>query len=166
MRPTWDETWLTVAGTIALRSRCCLQQYGCVIVSRENRIIAVGYNSPPADLPMVDGVMGDWQTGELTRSEMFCDEFCPRAAGERHSTSYDNCVSVHSEQNALLVCDRRDREGGTLYVSGIPCWTCAKLVANSGVARVVMQRENLAHREPGRVVELLETCGLEVLVAP
>lgn len=47
------------------------------------------------------------------------------------------CISNHAEANCLLHADRSRIEGGTIYVSAKPCLGCAKLIANSGLNRVV-----------------------------
>lgn len=124
-------------------------QAGSVIVSADNRVVAVGYNAWPAGYGSADS----------------CVEMgCKRALnGPQELRSYSDCISVHSEANALLVCDRRDREGGTIYVNGNCCWDCAKLVANSGLARVVM-RVNRPDRYVTDVVDFLGECGLEVVL--
>ena len=128
MIPTWDDTWMRVTDAIAARSRCVRRQAGVVIVSVTNRVVAVGYNGPPAHLPL---------------SGLHCDSWCPRAtdSGDSTGNNYDNCLTIHAEINALLVCDRRDREGGTIYINaqaGAPCFDCAKAIANSGLARLVI----------------------------
>lgn len=131
-------------------------QTGTVIVDRRNRIVATGYIGPAAGL--------DRSIGAGVEE---CSTFCFRGLNgpsEATRLSYSDCDSIHSELNALLVCDRRDREGGTLYVTSIPCWTCAKAIANSGVARVVVvdTSEQHAYRDPGASFAYLRDCGLTV----
>ena len=77
--------------------------------------------------------------------------------------SYDECLTIHAEANALMFCDRREREGGTLYVTSAICVSCAKLVANSGLGKVwVRVTEADAHREPKKGIRLLEDSALWV----
>lgn len=52
-------------------------------------------------------------------------------------SDYDNCIACHAEVNALLYSDRAKVEGGTLYITDEPCTACRKVIANSGVRRVV-----------------------------
>lgn len=50
-----------------------------------------------------------------------------------------------------------------MYVSSSVCFNCSKLVANSGVDRVVMRvDESMTHRDPKTVIEFLLNCGLKV----
>ena len=84
------------------------------------------------------------------------------------STDYSDCPALHAEANALMVCDRSSREGGTIYVTSHVCYGCAKLIANSGLAAVVValatDERDRAYRDPDKSYALLEQCGLEVIV--
>lgn len=148
-RCTWDETWMRVALAISCRSRCERAQYGAVIVADDNRIITTGYNGPPADFPT------------LTQ---FCSGWCKRCQlGPENPLSYSDCPAVHAEANALLHCGRDERLGGTIYVNGPPCGDCAKLIANSGLVRVVFMAEaGRDYRAPSQSINHLKVCGLEV----
>lgn len=60
----------------------------------------------------------------------------------------ERCIrTIHAEQNLLLFTDHEDREGSTVYVTDEPCWTCANLLANSGVAEIVYHRPYLKDHE-------------------
>jgi deoxycytidylate deaminase len=143
VKASWDETWMAVADAIAERSACSRAHVGAVIVTRENRIVATGYNGPAA---------GD---------DRACGE-CPYAVHWPDLT-YSDCLTIHAEANALSFCDRSDREGGTLYINGASCIDCAKLVANSGLRRVHMRvNATDAHRRPRDVVEYWRRCRLQV----
>ena len=149
-RPSWDQTWMTVADAIAARSRCSRAQIGAVVVSANQRIASTGYNGPASTLE----VKGD------------CIDWCPRAQGVAPlDNMYDACPSIHAEANALLYVDRSRIEGGTIYITDVACLQCAKLVSNSGVARVVMRvASSAAHRKPEATIEYLKTCDLDVTI--
>jgi dCMP deaminase len=54
-----------------------------------------------------------------------------------------HCVrTVHAEQNAICQAAKRgiSIEGATLYCRMTPCRTCAMLIINCGIVRVVCQR--------------------------
>lgn len=127
-RISWDECWMAVARTVALRS-ACESQVGAVIVSSRRRVIATGYNGPPAG----------YQVG----GRDFACADCPhRQAVERGEIApgdmrHHLCPSLHAEANALLYCQRLDREGSTIYITRAPCLECAKLIAQSGAERCV-----------------------------
>lgn len=149
-RLSWDETWTAVADVIARRSRCDSRQVGAVVVDPTNRPVSTGYNGPPRGLDLPSGST--------------CTDWCPRRQTGDRGLGYGlSCLSVHAEANALMFADRRDYEGGTIYVTSACCQDCAKLVANSGLKRVVMRvTAEDEHRRPGETIDFLRRCGLEV----
>jgi len=153
VRPSWDDTWLNVAYIMGRRSRCSLAQVGAVIVTADEKIASTGYNGPPGGL-LVEG---------------YCDQWCERAMnagfnpGARNNPDYSTCDSIHAETNALLRADHSAIRGGTVYVSRCICVNCARLVANSGVVRVVHAVGAIdAHRDPDRTDAILTEAGLMV----
>ena len=156
-RPNWDETWLSVARTIARRSLCSRDKVGAVIVSATNRLLETAYNGPPA------GFNTDGQQ---------CSQWCPRGRTtpspvmQTLSPDYFDCPALHAEANALMRGDRVAREGGTIYVTSHVCMGCAKLIANSGLSDVVIAAQHDgAHREPEKVYRFLDQCGISVMIA-
>jgi len=147
-RPSWDETWLSVADTVGQRSKCSRAQVGAVIVTMDNRPVATGYNGPPRGLA-VSGT---------------CDNWCPRARGETElGANYDECFTIHAETNALIRADFTQIQRGTIYVSHASCISCAKSIANSGIARLVHRvGPGDAHRDPERVERYLRQVGISV----
>ena len=118
-RQSWDEYFLSLATAAASRSNCSRRKIGALIV-KDRHIRSTGYNGPPHGY-------GHCDAGA-----------CPRALGEpRMGFDYDSCVAIHAEANALLFADADARAGATLYSSAAPCFSCAKLIANSGIAEVV-----------------------------
>lgn len=153
-RQSWDETWMQVAEVISHRSICVGRKIGAVIVDSANRPISSGYNGPPRGFDVDEA--------------RDCTAFCPRSkmpTSER-GASYGDCYTIHAEANAIIFADRRTFEGGTLYVTSVPCWECAKIVANSGIRRVVfnLDLDLDAHRKPDRTILFLDQCGLEFTI--
>ena len=116
-RPDWNDYFTGIAYAVAARSDCERDKVGAVVV-KDRRIRATGYNGAPA------GNAG-------------CAECPRRTSGCEPGSSYDNCVAVHAEANALIYCDRQDLVGATLYVTREPCYACDKLIAAAGVHAVV-----------------------------
>ena len=147
-RATWDETWEDVAETVRWRSLCSVARAGAVIADAKNRIVSTGYNGPPAG---------------FEHSELPCDQWCPRGA---EGADLPLCLSVHAEANALISGDRSSWAGGTMYVTKHPCLECAKMIANSGLARLVVGAsagpQEPRHTEVHRFLQ--EECGVEVEV--
>lgn len=118
-RQSWDEYFLGLAAAAATRSNCSRRRVGAVI-TRKRRIQSTGYNGPPSGY-------GHCDAGA-----------CPRASSDAGMCDpYDNCVAIHAEANALLFATPEEREGATLYCTAAPCFSCAKLIANSGIAEIV-----------------------------
>jgi dCMP deaminase len=138
----WDRYFLNIARETASRSNCVRRQHGAVVV-RGRRIRSTGYNGPPSGHP-------------------HCDEgACPRATSDAASGwAHDNCIAIHAEANALLYSSPDEREGASLYITGPPCFTCAKLIANSGIEEVVATGE--AYEGWDRVRDFLLSCGVRV----
>jgi dCMP deaminase len=147
-RASWDDVWVRVAIDIGMRSRCVRAQVGAVVVTADNRVAATGYNGPAAGRKVTGG----------------CDGWCPRAMGRDDlGSDYSACESIHAETNALLRANFTEIAGGTIYVSHASCINCSRLVANSGLVRLVHRvTKHDAHREPDKVEHYLREVGIEV----
>lgn len=155
-RPSWSDTWMTTARAIAARSRCDGRQVGAIIVSKDNAYSVVGYNGPPRGW---DGLQAS-----KTNQTASCSSWCPRRLSDEQTASYDNCISIHAEANALIKADYSRIEGGSLFVTSSICWDCGKLVANSRILRVhmIIDPERDKHRNPYRTIDFMTSSGLEV----
>jgi len=121
-RPSWDAYFMDIAHLVSQRATCPRRSVGAVIV-RDKRILATGYNGAPRGLSHCpeDGEHHDWPTG------------CMKAG---------HCIrSLHAEQNALLQAAMIGIpcEGSSMYVTCQPCNTCAKMIINAGITRVVYE---------------------------
>jgi dCMP deaminase len=118
MRKSWDQYFIEIAEKAAERSTCDRLHVGALIV-KDNRIISTGYNGSVRGL--------DHCTDS---SENICDGGCLSNEGR--------CVrTIHAEANAILHANRDDLIGSTCFVTHEPCETCMKLLAQSGITRVV-----------------------------
>jgi dCMP deaminase len=140
---------MSMADSIAERSKCSRAAVGCVLVSSTQSVISASYNGPPPNYP----------------AEGSCALWCPRARGEGGlGNTYDNCPSVHAEANGIVRADYSRLAGATAYVTRACCLQCSKLLAAAGVVRVVHRVEEIdAHRNPEASEELLRLCGVEVV---
>lgn len=121
MRPSWDEYFMGIARLVSTRSTCLRRQVGAVIV-RDRRILTTGYNGPPKGIAHCD-VFG------CLREQMGIP------SGQR----LDICRALHAEQNAIIQAALHgvSTEGAMIYVTHQPCFTCAKMIINAGIVRVV-----------------------------
>jgi dCMP deaminase len=153
-RPTWDEVWMDMARIIGQRSKCSRDKVGAVIVPEGNGEGFVGsYNGPPSGWSLAD--------------DGPCTGWCQRSQPGKliFHRDYSDCPSAHAEQNAITRADFSKIRNASIYVSSSVCFTCAKLVANSGIGRVLMKVDpTQEHRKPDATIEFLTTSGLEVEV--
>lgn len=125
-RPSWDEYFMKIMEMVGTRGSCDRGRAGCVI-TRDNRIISTGYAGSPIGLP-------------------HCDEI----GHEMHTVTHENgeqtrhCIrTTHAEQNAICEAARMGISllYGTLYCKMTPCYTCAKMIINAGIKRVVCAQD-------------------------
>lgn len=111
----WDEYFMGVSKLSGLRSKDPSTQVGACIVSRDHKILSMGYNGFPAGCSD--------------------DEFPWEREGEMLNTKYP--YVTHSELNAILNYRGGSLEGATIYVSLFPCHECAKAIIQSGIQTVI-----------------------------
>lgn len=125
---------MAIVKIVAARGNCD-RLYAGAVLTKNNRIIATGYNGAPPGLPTCNEV------GHLLE-----DGHCVR--------------TVHGEHNALLQAARisgPSAEGSTLYTKYSPCIHCTKYAIAAGVKRVVIGK---IYRNP-QVLEMLKEAGVE-----
>ena len=143
-RPTWDEYFMELANTASKRATCDRGRSGCVIV-KDRQLLVTGYVGAPSGLPHCDEV------GHLFRKTI-----------EEDGRVTTHCVrTVHAEQNAICQAARRgiSLDGATLYCRMTPCRTCAMLIINCGIKRVVCERKYHAGKESE---ELFAQAGVQI----
>lgn len=142
-RPSWDEYFLKIMDLVGSRGSCDRGRAGCVI-TRDRRIISTGYAGSPVGL-------------------VHCDE----AGHEMHTVTHEDgtqtrhCIrTAHAEQNAICEAARMgiSINGGTLYCKMTPCYTCAKMIINCGIKRVVCAQDYHAGE---RSKEVFKEAGIE-----
>ena len=106
----WDEYFLKIAETVALKSKDPSSKMGCVIVDKNKRVVSLGYNG------MIQGA---------DESKMTLDE---RPMKYR--------FAIHSEMNAVLF-SYQDLTGCTIYNRVATCDNCLKYCLQAGIKRFV-----------------------------
>ena len=120
---SWDEYFMGVALLTAQRSKDNTSQVGACIVSRENKILSMGYNGMP--------------TG--------CDDDMPwEREGEPLKTKY--MYVCHAELNAILnhASGTGSLKGARIYTTLFPCNECAKALIQSGISQVIYYEDKYA----------------------
>jgi len=148
MRPTWDEYFCEITRQVAKRSTCLRRNVGAVIV-KDRRILSTGYNGAPRGLPHCEET-------DCLRQQLGIP------SGQRQEI----CRALHAEQNAIIQAALHGVAiaGSTIYVTHQPCVTCAKMIINAGIERIVC----LSTYPDDLALEMLEAAGvqLEILSEP
>ena len=144
-RPTWDDYFMNIAKQAATRSTCERKHVGAVIV-RDKTILSTGYNGSIRGMP-------------------HCDD-----AG--HMMENDHCVAtIHAEANSIIQAakhgvninsinsDKNEKDVTTIYTTASPCWSCFKLIANSGIKRIVFGE---FYRDQ-RIFDVSQKIGIELV---
>lgn len=119
-----DTYFMKIAKVVSTRSTCIKRQVGCVITV-DKEIISTGYNG---------AVRGHAHCSEVYKE-------CPRKLlGAHRGERYDLCPALHAEQNAIIQAAKTSKSinKGTAYITIAPCITCARMLVNAGIEKVVM----------------------------
>ena len=144
IRPSWDEYFMEVANAVAKRATCDRGRSGCVI-ARDKQILVTGYVGSPRGLSHCDEV--GHLLKQVTHEDGRVSQHCMR--------------TVHAEQNAICQAARLGigLAGATLYCHMTPCRTCAMLIINCGIVRVVCQRK---YHDGGDTEKMFEQAGVRL----
>ncbi len=126
---------MNIARAVATRATCDRKHVGAVIV-RDKTILSTGYNGSVRGLP-------------------HCDE-------DGHMMEDGHCVrTIHAEANAIIQAAKNGTaiDGSTIYVTASPCWSCFKMIANSGITRIVFGE---FYRDQ-RIFEISQNLGIELV---
>jgi dCMP deaminase len=142
-RPSWDEYFMEIVKMVGSRGTCDRGRAGCVI-TKNKRIISTGYVGSPVGLPHCDDIGHEMHT-----------VIHPDGTRTRH------CIrTTHAEQNAICQAARFGvaLEGATLYCKMTPCYTCAKMIINAGIKRVVCEQD---YHDGTRSKEIFAEAGVQ-----
>lgn len=131
-RQSWDNYFMTLAFMAAERSTCTRRAVGAVLV-QSKRVRGTGYNGAPA------GIDSCLEVGCLMR-----DGSCAR--------------TIHAEANLMLQTDAAERQGASVYCTDRPCFSCANLLANSGIKEIVYCRGY--HRDEEEVAAMMAALSI------
>ncbi len=132
-RITREEMCMQIALIVAERSTCERKSVGAVIV-RDGRVLSTGYAGAPSGLRHC--------------SPDLCDIMAPCDR------------TVHAEANAIAFAAREgiSTNMAEIFVTCSPCVNCAKLIINSGIAKVTYLEE---YRDIGPIA-LLTAANVQV----
>ena len=126
---------MKIAHDVAARSTCDRAFVGTVLVL-EKRILTTGFNGSPAGLPHCDEV-----------GHLIIDGHCVR--------------TIHAEANSIIQAALHgvSTKGATCYVTHLPCLSCAKMLINAGIMRIVYDN---TYRLDSNTLEFLKLAQVEL----
>lgn len=145
-KPSFDDIYMELAMNLARKSHCVKMKVGAVL-TKDTRIVSLGYNGPPA--------------GTHNCDEQWPETGCPR-------DSKGGCsLALHAEQNAILYAakNRVTLEDATLYLTLSPCLPCARMIFSSGIKRVLFLNSYSGYKgiEVDEGTDFLRKFGIEVI---
>lgn len=144
--PSWDEYFMKIMEVVSSRGTCDRGRTGSVI-TKNNRIVSTGYVGSPIGLPHCDEVGHEMHT-----------------VINEDGTQSRHCIrTTHHEQNAICQAARYGiaLDGATLYCKMTPCYTCAKMIINTGIKRVVCAQDYHAGQKSK---EIFKIAGVDYLL--
>lgn len=146
MRPDWDAYFLNFLPIISQRATCDRGKSSCLITI-DNRIISTGYVGSVSGQPHCDTI------GHLMIKQLNAD-----------GTISEHCIrTVHAEQNAIAQAVRNGVSvaGATCYITMEPCHSCARLLIQSGIKRIVCLKK---YHNAQLSRQLIEDANIELAV--
>ena len=137
-RASWEQYFMNIAKEVATRSTCDRKHVGSLIV-RDKTILSTGYNGSIRGMP-------------------HCDE-----AG--HLMENGHCVAtIHAEANAVLQAAKNGVmiNGAEVYITASPCWSCFKMLANTGIKKIYYGE---FYRDE-RIFDVAKKLGIELVNIP
>lgn len=146
VRPSWDEYFMKIVEIVGTRGTCDRFRGGCVIV-KDRRIIATGYAGSPIGLPHCDDVGHEMHM--VTHQDGHQSNHCIR--------------TTHAEQNAICQAAKFGfaLDSATIYIKMTPCYTCAKIIINAGITRVVCGND---YHAGARSKEVFAEAGIQLKI--
>jgi len=133
-----DEVYLKMAETIADLSRDEQTHIGCVIVASDGTPVSWGYNGT------VSGFRDDMIPHSREPKKLhFYENNQDSNASLKTWTSKELLINkypfmCHAEENAMDFGDNKKLENSTVYITAMPCGSCARQIAKKKISRVVV----------------------------
>lgn len=152
-----DKFYMDIAEKTAQLSYCNRAQVGCIAV-KDGNILGFGYNGTPSGWPNVCEAVESlplWADKE---------EDIPKEDRKYYVTYKTKPEVLHAEQN--LIC-KAARDGvslkdATVYCTLMPCVTCAILLIQSGIKRVVVREKYRCEKGLNALTSSLNKSPIEV----
>lgn len=159
--PSQEETMMTVASTLALRSHCIKRRVGAVLCDDHGYIISAAYNEVPKNqskcldeygmcyrdlirkkfnkeiisnyksCPICSEKIEELQNGVCINCNTNLMELIPSYK------ALDKCKSLHAEETTILKTAPYQNNNSILYSTTFPCLQCAKRILHTNITHIV-----------------------------
>jgi len=137
----YDKVMMETAKIWSQQSYCKRLKVGAVL-SKEGRILVTGYNGTISGLKNIceDSV---WKCSSCDFESLEKITTCPKCNNSIDEVLVTSDFVLHAEQNIITFAAKNGISTNrcTLYITHSPCKECAKLIAQSGIDRVVYSSE-------------------------
>ena len=113
---------MSMAFLSAKRSKDPVKQTGACIVNESNRIVGIGYNGFPRNIPNDSLSWEDGPEDDINSKHMYV---------------------CHAAMNAILNKNQEDLSRTRIYTTHFPCNECAKIITQSGIKKVIYAHPSL-----------------------
>ena len=117
----WERRFMVLAHNVSQWSKDLSTKVGAVAVSKHNSVMETGFNG-------------------IARGVQDLPERLERPA--------KYIWTAHAEENLVTHAARRHLEGSTVYVTHLCCATCARMLINAGVAKIVVGTGRVRNMPP------------------
>lgn len=118
-RNEFNIVYMNMAQNIALLSRAVRKKVGCILVDEHDNIISYGFNGTPKG------------------SDNNCEDI------DENGNLVTKPTVLHAESNAITKVAKSNSSSAnsTMYVTLMPCLSCAKLMIQSGIKNVYYKED-------------------------
>lgn len=129
----WQEYFISIAKSVANKSKDPTTKVGAIIVDKSNRIVSTGFNGMIVGFPETTEI---WHNRE-EKLKYVC----------------------HAEFNAVLYA-KQDLADCAVYVTLAPCLDCTKMLAAAGIKTIYYIKARDFGSNQKAINEIIEHCGI------
>lgn len=135
---SWEEYFMGIAKLSAQRSKDPNTQVGACLVSKDNKILGIGYNGMPRGCS---------------------DDIFPWSKPEKY------LYVCHAEINCIInVNEFSLLNGSTMYTTLFPCNECAKIIIQTKISKIVYDDDKYSDMETTKASRrMLEHLGIDII---
>jgi len=112
-KPYWEDYYMAMAYIVAQRSVDESTVHGACLVSKDHRLLSIGYNGP------IRGLSVDPEQLKVRPNKYW--------------------HMIHAEENCIINYhgSHSDLVGATMYITGEPCHRCLRMTLQKGIRRII-----------------------------